>query len=74
METKGVSTWVAVQFDDVDRFVPDAAGNAKAAAESREQAEADPEAEEARSVERVVELIPQPPPQPSSVSELAPAP
>ena len=74
METKGVSTWVAVQFDDVDRFVPDAAGNAKAAAESREQAEAEPEAEEGRSVERVVELIPQPPPQPSSVGELAPAP
>jgi len=74
METKGVSTWVAVQFDDVDRFVPDAAGNAKAAAESREQAEAEPEAEEGRSVERAVELIPQPPPQPSSVGELAPAP
>jgi len=66
METKGVSTWVAVQFEDVDRFVPDAAGNAAAAAKARDEAEQVAaelgEEPEERSVERVVELIPQPPP------------
>ncbi len=67
METKGVSSWVAVQFDDVDAFVPDAAGNAKAAAQARVEAESEPAdadggANEERGVERIVELIPQPPP------------
>lgn len=74
METKGVSTWVAVQFEDVDRFVPDAAGNAQAAAQARDAAEhedADDGADGERTVERIVELVPQPPPE--SQVEVTPA-
>ena len=40
METKGVSTHVAVEFGDVDKFVPEATGNAKAASKSRSEVQA----------------------------------
>jgi chromosome segregation protein len=48
METKGVSCRVAVELSDVDKFVPEATGDAAKAAAARSQAEP------------VVELIPAP--------------
>jgi len=56
METKGVSTHVAVEFGDVDAFVPEATGNAgeaskarsetRAAAASSDESESEPELDE----------------------------
>jgi hypothetical protein len=64
METKGVSTHVAVEFGDVDHFVPEATGDAAKAASARAESaspvEELPVAEDA--VEREVVLQPQPPP------------
>ncbi|MCC7011589.1 MAG: chromosome segregation protein SMC [Planctomycetes bacterium] len=69
METKGVSTWVSVQFTDVDRFVPEATGNAAEASRARGEMAAD-----GADGERVVELTPQPRvvPAPEPDLELAP--
>ncbi len=40
MEVKGVSRYVAVEFGDVERFVPDATGDAAKASRSRDEAQA----------------------------------
>ncbi len=45
METRGVSRHVAVEFSDVDDFVPEATGDAGAAAEARDELKAQPPAE-----------------------------
>jgi chromosome segregation protein len=71
METKGVSSHVAVEFGEVERLVPEATGNAAAAASARTAArgaesQADLEPAQADG-ERVVELVPQAPPLPEPV-------
>jgi chromosome segregation protein len=45
MQTKGVSTHVAVEFGDVDAFVPEATGHADEAGRSREELALPPAAE-----------------------------
>jgi chromosome segregation protein len=64
METKGVSTWVSVDFHEVDRFVPEAIGNAAVSEEAHRAAAAPPVEDEP-----VVELTPVP----RVVPETAPA-
>ncbi len=62
METKGVSTWVSVQFTEVDRFVPEAIGNAAEASRARALVhEHEPELErelEAAESEPIVVITP----------------
>ena len=61
MQTKGVSTRVAVELSDVDGFVPEATGDALEAARMREEVgSADPlDADD----EPPLELVPQPRPE-----------
>jgi chromosome segregation protein len=57
METKGVSTYVSVEFSEVERFVPEATGNASEASKARAQTRSSAAAEV--DSEPVVVLQPQ---------------
>lgn len=58
MEVRGVSRHVSVELSDVDEFVPEATGDARAASERPAPPEPLPEEEEPPGEEAVVELVP----------------
>ena len=73
METKGVSNYVTVDFGQVDAIVPEATGDASAAASARAEVAAEAEGLDAESGEPVWELEPAPRAAEAGQAEVEPA-